>query len=198
MTKLLVLAVALAACNSAKDDYIKNRKQDQATDNGPDKSSLPPPAKKKVLLADSELGQCHITATGAIPLDQTSQGGKAATNVSYWYAADEQKTMMGVDGFVVNCNGDGLKFSMVPAGKPDGMPFKPKKYTFDKGKGDAALIINFGKQALANATGSIDVTAFDSHHIAGAIDLDGQLGGADEKLAGTFDLICPNLSACNL
>ena len=143
---------------------------------------------------------CHITASGAVTADQTTKGGKDATNVSYWYSAEEQKTMMGVDGFVINCKGADIKFSLVPGGgKKDGMPFKPKKYDFAAGKGDGGLMIAFGKQQLDKPTGSIDVTAFDSHHIAGTIDLSGTLapGGGAEKLTGTFDLVCPNLSACD-
>jgi hypothetical protein len=197
--KLALIAVLVAACNSsATDDYIKNRKKDdKAADTaGPDKSSLPPPVKKKVL-TEAELGTCHLTASGAVTADQTTPGGRAATNISYWYAPDEQKAMMGVDGFVVNCNGPDIRFSIVPGGgKQDGMPFKLKTYVFDKGKGDANLMIGFGKQQMTAPSGKIDITAFDAHHIAGTIDLDGKLGGADEKLSGQFDLVCPGLSAC--
>jgi hypothetical protein len=87
---------------------------------------------------------------------------------------------------------------MVPGGgKQDGMPFKAKTYTFDKGKGDANLMIGFGKQQLTNPSGKVDITAFDSHHIAGTVDLAGKLGNADEKISGQFDLVCPGLSACD-
>jgi hypothetical protein len=196
MTKILALALLVACSSSAKDDYIKNRKKDEVAEADP-KASAPPPLKKKVL-TEAELGSCHLTASGAVAADQTSPGGRAATNISYWYTADEQKAMMGVDGYVVNCNGSDIRFSIVPGGgKQDGMPFKPKTFTFDKGKGDAVLMIGFGKQTLANPTGTVDITAFDSHHIAGSIDLSGKLGTGDEKLVGTFDLVCPGLSACD-
>jgi hypothetical protein len=196
MNKILALALLVACSSSAKDDYIKNRKKDEVVEPDP-KASAPPPLKKKVL-TEAELGSCHLTASGSVSADQTTPGGRAATNISYWYTADEQKSMMGVDGFVVNCNGSDIRFSLVPGGgKQDGMPFKPKTYAFDKGKGDAALMIGFGKQTLASPSGKVDVTAFDSHHIAGSIDLSGKLGAADEKLVGTFDLVCPGLSACD-
>jgi hypothetical protein len=199
MKKLLALVLLVACNSSASDDYIKNRKKDDKTDTAEsDKSNLPPPPVKKKALTEAELGTCHITATGAVPADQTSPGGRAATNISYWYSADEQKTMMGVDGFVINCNGSDIHFSMVPGGgKQDGMPFKAKTYAFTQGKGDANLMIAFGKQSLATPTGTIDITQFDSHHIAGTIELSGKLGAADEKLSGTFDLVCPGLSACD-
>ena len=106
--------------------------------------------------------------------------------------------MMGVDGFVINCNGSDIHFSMVPGGgKQDGMPFKAKTYVFDKGKGDANLMIAFGKQSMTAPSGTINITQFDSHHIAGTIDLAGKVGAADEKLSGQFDLVCPGLSACD-
>jgi hypothetical protein len=200
VNKLVAIVLFVVACgNSATDDYIKDRKKDDKSETPEaEKSSLPPPPVKKKALTEAELGNCHITATGAVPADQTTPGGRAATNISYWYSADEQKSMMGVDGFVINCNGSDIRFSMVPGGgKQDGMPFKAKTYVFDKGKGDANLMIGFGKQQLTNPSGTVNVTQFDSHHIAGTIDISGKLGAADEKLSGTFDLVCPGLSACD-
>ncbi len=193
--RYLIALVLIAACNTpAKEDY----KQEKPTEAPP-----PPPTKERAqvqkVLTPDELGTCHLTASGAVSADQTTKGGKDATNVSYWYSAEEQKTMMGVDGFVINCKGADIKFSLVPGGgKKDGMPFAPKKYEFAGGKGDGALMIAFGKQQLDKPTGTIDVTAFNSHHIAGTIELAGKLvpGGGDEKLKGEFDLVCPNLSAC--
>ena len=165
----------------------------------PEVAKPPPlPAKKKPLTA-ADLGTCHLQATGAVTADQTTPGGRTATNVSYWYSPADQKTMMGVDGFVVNCIGPDIKFQLVPGGgKKDGMPFKPKKYDFDKGKADANAMVVFGKATLAAPSGSVDITAFDSHHIAGTVALTGKLapGGGDVKLTGQFDLVCPGVSAC--
>jgi hypothetical protein len=194
--RLAFALVLLAACGTPeKEDYTKEK---------PVEATPPPPSKDKPAvrkaLGPDELGTCHITASGAVTADQTTKGGKDATNVSYWYSAEEQKTMMGVDGLVIHCNGPDIKFSLVPGGgKKDGMPFKPKKYDFAAGKGDGGLMIMFGpKQTVDKATGSVDVTSFDSHHIAGTIDLSGALSsGGTVKLTGTFDLICPNLSACD-
>jgi hypothetical protein len=195
--RFAVALVLVAACGTPeKEDYKKDKPVEETA---PPPTVKEKPAVRKALTAD-ELGTCHITASGAVTADQTSKGGKDATNISYWYTAEEQKSMMGVDGFVINCKGDAVKFSLVPGGgKKDGMPFKPKKYDFAAGKGDGGLMIAFGKQQLDKPTGSIDITAFDSHHIAGTIDLSGTLapGGGAEKLTGTFDLVCPNLSACD-
>jgi hypothetical protein len=156
---------------------------------------MPPPPKK--VLKPEELGTCKLTATGAVTKEQTTPGGRAATNVTYWMNEDERKTLTGTDGFVVNCHGPDIKFSLLPSGKKDGMPFKPKKYTIGKSGNDASVMVLFGKVTL-EATGTVDVTAFDAHHIAGAIDLKGKLvpGGGEAKLAGSFDLICPGFGAC--
>jgi len=196
--RLAVALVLIAACGTPeKEDYTKDKPMEETAP--PPSTVKEKPVAKKALGPD-EMGTCHLSASGAVTADQTTKGGKDATNISYWYTAEEQKSMMGVDGFVINCKGDAVKFTLVPGGgKKDGMPFKPKKYDFAAGKGDGGLMIAFGKQTLDKPSGSIDVTAFDSHHIAGSIDLSGTLapGGGAEKLTGTFDLICPNLSACD-
>ncbi len=195
--KHVALLLLVVACNTpAKEDYTKEAPPEESQAAKP----TPPPPKKK-MLTEAELGNCHLTASGAVTADQTTPGGRAATNVSYWYKPEEQKSMMGVDGFVVNCVGPDIKFQLVPGGgKADGMPFHPKKYDFDKGKGDANVMIVFGKASVTAPSGSVDVTAFDKRHIAGTVDLSGKLspGGGDVKLTGQFDLVCPGLSACEL
>jgi len=160
----------------------------------PPKAAPPPPKK---VLKPEELGSCKLNATGAITKEQTSPGGRSATNVTYWMSPEEKASLMGTDGFVVNCHGPDIKFSLLPAGKKDGMPFKPKKYTIAKSGNDASVMVLFGKVTL-EATGTVDVTAFDSHHIAGTIDLKGKLvpGGGEVKLTGSFDLVCPGFGAC--
>jgi hypothetical protein len=196
--EFVLLVSLISACDTPpKEDYHQHGSA--AAEPPPAPPTKEKPAVKKALTPD-ELGTCHLTATGAVTADQTSKGGKPATNISYWYTPEEQKTMMGVDGFVINCEGNDIHFRMLPGGgKQDGMPFKPKTYTFAAGKGDANLSIGFGKQSIDKPSGTIDVTAFNSHHIAGTIALSGKLlpGGGDEKLTGSFDLICPNLSACD-
>jgi hypothetical protein len=159
---------------------------------------MPPPPKK--IEIPSDLGKCTLSATGAVTAEQETPGGKPATNVSYWFDESERKNMMGVDGFVVNCQGEKIRFSIVPGGgKVDGMPFTPKKYEFKKGtKADANVMVGFGKAAMGDVTGAVDITAFDARHIAGTIDLSGKLvpGGGAVKLTGSFDLICPGFKGC--
>jgi hypothetical protein len=194
--RICLVLVVLASCGPKKED-IPAEPPPQADE--PAAAKAPAKPAKHVLTA-AEMGSCHLTATGAATAEQTTPGGRPATNVSYWLSETERKNMMGVDGFVINCIGPDIKFQLVPGGgKKDGMPFAPKRYDFDKGKGDANVMAAFGKATLASYSGSIDITAFDSHHIVGAIDLAGKLapGGGDVKLTGTFDLACPGFSGCD-
>jgi len=168
-----------------------------ASEAAPPPPTKPMPAKKKAPTPE-ELGSCKLSATGAVTKEQTTPGGRNATNVSYWMKAEDKKNMMGGDGFAVNCHGPDIKFSMIPSSKKDGMPFKPKKYTFTKGTGDASVMAIFGKSTLDAIAGTVDITAFDAHHIAGEIALKGKLvpGGGEVKLTGSFDLICPGFGGC--
>lgn len=193
--RTLAVVILLVACGPKKEDIPSGPPPEPEAPAKP----VTAPAPKKVLTT-ADLGTCHLTASGAVTADQTTPGGRTATNISYWFSPAEQKNMMGVDGFVINCIGSDIRFQLVPGGgKKDGMPFKPKKYDFDKGKGDANLMIAFGKTTLATPSGAVDITSFDSHHIAGTVDLAGKLapGGGDVKLTGSFDLTCPGFSACD-
>jgi len=198
-----VLALLLLAPASCKK-YDKETDDPGLTPSGTDEPAAkaptvkPMPAQKKKQLTPEELGTCTLKATGAVTKEQTTPGGRAATNVSYWMKEDERKNMMGTDGFAVNCQGSEIKFSLIPSSKKDGMPFKPKKYTFTKGTGDASVMAFFGKNTLDNINGTVDVTAFDAHHIAGTVDLKGKLvpAGGEVKLTGNFDLICPGFGGC--
>jgi hypothetical protein len=196
MKKLALVAVCLIACSKGEPDYKKEKPPEETEVAKP----APPPPPPKKALTPEEMGKCELKATGAVKAEQTTMGGKAATNVSYWLSADEQKNMMGVDGFAVTCAGSDIRFSMVPGGgKKDGMPFGPKKYDFKAGKGDASLLITFGpKTTMGDPSGTVDVTAFDKHHIAGTVNLSGKLvpGGGAVKLTGSFDFVCPGFSAC--
>jgi hypothetical protein len=194
VTALLLLA---PACNKRPVEDDKDLPPEPASSTAPPPVK-PMPAKKKVLKPE-ELGTCKLTATGAVKKEQTTPGGRAATNVTYWMTPDERKNLMGSDGFAVSCSGPEIRFAMIPSGKKDGMPFKPKKYAIANGTGDAGVTVGFGnKLTLDGISGSIDVTAFDAHHIAGAIELRGKLvpGGGEVKLSGSFDLICPGFGAC--
>lgn len=185
-----------SACVNTEEDYKKQKPPEETKAAEP-----PPPPKPKKAAAPKELGTCNIEVTGGITASQTSPGGKDATNVAYWYSPEERKNMMGVDGYVVNCRGDKLKFSLLPGGgTADGMPFAPKKFTFKKGKSDgASVMLAFGQATLADPNGTVEITAIDLKHIAGTIALEGKVvpGNKQIKVTGNFDLVCPGLSACD-
>jgi hypothetical protein len=198
IASLALLLLAPASCKKydKTDDPELPGEGTKGRDPATAPAAKPVPPPKKVLKPE-ELGTCKLSATGAITKEQTSPGGRAATNVTYWMSQEEKNSLMGSDGFVVNCHGPDMKFSLLPSGKKDSMPFAPKKYTIAKSGNDANVMVLFGKATL-DATGTVDVTAFDAHHIAGTIDLKGKLvpGGGEVKLTGSFDLICPGFGAC--
>ena len=191
------VVVSLVACGPEKEDYTKQKPEQEAARN----EAPPPPPKPKKAAPPTDLGTCNLEVTGGITASQTSPGGKDATNVAYWYSPEERKNMMGVDGYVVNCKGDKFRFSLLPGGgTPDGMPFKPKKFTFAKGKSDgASVMVAFGQATLADPSGTVEITAIDLRHIAGTVDLSGKVvpGNKAIKITGSFDLVCPGLSACD-
>jgi len=189
-------ALVLAGCPEKKEDYARQKPEEVAANREP-----PPPPKPKKNPPPADLGTCKLSVSGGITAEQTTPGGKDATNVAYWYTADERKNMMGVDGYVVNCKGDQFRFSLLPGGgKLDGMPFAPKKFTFTKGKSDGAnVMLAFGQATLADPNGTVEITALDKRHIAGTVELEGKVvpGNKQIKLTGSFDLVCPGLSACD-
>ncbi|HEY4059832.1 MAG TPA: hypothetical protein VGM39_24625 [Kofleriaceae bacterium] len=192
-----LLSLTVVGCENTDEDYKKEKPKEEVKSDQP----APPPPKAKKAPPPKDLGTCIISVTGDMQADQTTPGGKDATNVAYWYTETERKNMMGVDGYVVNCKGDKLKFALMPGGgKLDGMPFAPKKFTWAKGKSDSAsLMFAIGSATLGDANGSVEVTALDLRHIAGTIDLEGKMvpGNKKVKVKGTFDLVCPGLSACD-
>ena len=196
MTRSAVIALALVACS--KEDYKDQKPPEPEKVEAAAKKEAPPPPKKE--LKPEEMGTCELKATGAVQAEQTSYGGRPATNVSYWLTDKERGNMMGVDGFAVNCHGKDIKFSIVPGGgKKDGMPFAPKKYDIKKGTGDANVMVTFGpKQTMGDPSGTVDITTFDKKKIAGTINLTGKLvpGGGTVTLTGKFDLLCPGFAGC--
>ncbi|HEY5928347.1 MAG TPA: hypothetical protein VIV11_41955 [Kofleriaceae bacterium] len=201
MTKLAIVVLLLAACKS-EEDYKKQKPPEPEPVVAAEKKPMPPPRKE---LKPEEMGQCTLKLSGAMTKEQTTMGGRAATNVTYWYGESEKNNMMAMDGFAVNCHGPDIKFSIVPGGgKPDGMPFAPKKYEFKKGAADGAGVnITLGPTlTFGDPSGTVNITAFDKRHIAGTIDLSGKLMGKGAKgavkLTGQFDFVCPGFSGCEI
>ncbi|MBA3451929.1 MAG: hypothetical protein H0T42_02390, partial [Deltaproteobacteria bacterium] len=187
---IAVSVLVLAGCPEKKQDYEQQKPEEVAAA----KREAAPPPKPKRNPPPADLGSCKLTVTGGITAEQTSPGGKDATNVAYWYTADERKNMMGVDGYMVSCKGDQFRFSLLPGGgKLDGMPFGPKKFTFIKDKSDGASVtMTFGQATLSDVKGTVEITALDKTHIAGTIDLAGKVvpGNKQIKVTGSFNYVC--------
>lgn len=198
MKQLALIALALVACKS-DEDYKKQKPAEEVESTAAPKAAPPPPPPKKAL-TDEELGKCELEVSGGLEVKQTTPGGRKATNISYWMSESERGTMSAINGFVVNCHGTDVKFSILPGGgKPDGMPFAPKKYEFKKGTGDANVMVTFGpKLTMGDPSGTVDITTFDKKRIAGTINLSGKLvpGNKPVKLTGSFDFQCPGFAGC--
>jgi hypothetical protein len=197
-TPTIVALLFLAAC-PAKEDYMTQQPGDEPTAAAKPATDLPPPPPKKKG-PPPDLGTCDLKLEGAMTAEQSTPGSKNVVNVAYWYLPEERKNLMGVDGYVVRCEGDKFRFTLLPGGgKPDGMPFAPKTFTFAKGKSDGAnVMLAVGQATLADPSGKVDVTALDKRHIAGTVELTGKMvpGNKQVKLTGSFDYVCPGLSAC--
>jgi hypothetical protein len=197
MRKLLAVLILLSGCPEAKEDYTKDKPQEEV-----DRARTPPPPPpKKKAKPPEDLGSCNLTVTGQMQAEQTVKGGKQATNISYWYTEAERKNMMGVDGYVISCSGEKFRFQILPGGgKPDGMPFAPKTFTFAKGKSDgASVMVAFGQATMSDASGTVAITAIDNRHVAGTVDISGKIvpGNKQINVKGSFDYVCPGLSACD-
>jgi hypothetical protein len=202
MTKLAALTLLLMACKP--DEDYKKQKPPEEEKPAVSETKPPPPPPKKALTPE-EMGKCELKATGGAKFEQTSFGGRPATNVTYWMTPEEKNKVAGLDGFVVNCNGSDIKFSITPIGKPENQPFAPKNYTFKDGHSDGAavnvLFPSLGQTVTMGApAGTVNITAFDKSHIAGTINLSGKMVGKGAKgpvtLTGSFDFKCPGFGGC--
>ena len=142
----------------------------------------PAPAPVKMAAA-GDGGTCTLGATGAFTADETIGGSTASS--TYWMSDAEKAGRP--TGFVLNCAGKQLRLS-IAANPNTTVPFGPKTYKLAGKNPELALLGRAGK-SLQDFAGTIEVTAFDGHHIAGTIDVNAkQIGGGAVKLAGSFDL----------
>lgn len=197
MNKLALVVCVLGACKS-DEDYKRQKPPEETQPAEVEVEKKAPPPRKRELTPE-ELGSCELEASGAVSFKQTSPGGRNALNVSYWLSAEEANKMAGVNGFAVHCHGTDARFSILPSGKKDGMPFGPKTYSFKNGAGDASLMVTLGpKITLGDLSGTVDITRFDKARIVGKIALTGKMvpGGGKVTLSGAFDYACPGLAGC--
>ena len=130
----------------------------------PEKPVAAPPVQK----LSTDFGSCELDGEKIVP-------DKKPVVTKYW-SPDETMALS------VNCIGKTgrLSFSASPNAT---VPFGPKTYKLDAGRGDLVVYARAKDKQLTAMTGSVEVTAFDAHHLAGTFDLTAN----KVTLAGSFD-----------
>jgi hypothetical protein len=162
--RTFVFALALAACSH----------EDPAPPPAP--APAPPVAAAPVQKLSSDFGSCELDGEKIVP-------DKKPVVTKYW-AGDEESTVLSV-----NCIGKTarLSFSAAPG---TAAPFGPHIYKLDGGRGDLVVFARAKDKQLAAVSGTIEVTAFDGHHLAGTAEISGTAGAAKLTLSGGFDFPC--------
>jgi len=130
----------------------------------------PPVAAPPVQKLSTDFGSCELAGEKIVP-------DKKPVVTKYW-TPDETQALS------VNCIGkEGrLSFSAAPNAT---VPFGPKTYRLDAGRGDLVVYARAKDKQLTAMSGSVEVTAFDAHHLAGTF----ELSANKVTLAGTFDFL---------
>ncbi|HEY1547841.1 MAG TPA: hypothetical protein VGG28_08475, partial [Kofleriaceae bacterium] len=113
----------------------------------------------------------------------------------YWTAGAAPAGIT-LPALLINCRANADLHLTIASNRDDAVPFAPKTYKVVEGDRDIALIARAGSGIL-KLVGTIDITAFDHHHVAGTFDVTGPLlkGGAAVTLTGSFDYPC-HASGC--
>ncbi len=189
-TLVLAAVVAFAACG-------KSQPQQQ-----PAPAPAPPPAEPAresakppapVTMApkpDDADGTCTLTSTGAFAATETSS---AAAQSKFWMSAAE---LGGANqGFVISCRGKQVRLSFV-SNPNTTVALGPKTYTV-KGKNPEVALLGRADKSLSDFAGTLAITAFDTSHIAGTVDVTAkQDKGGKVTIKGTFDIKCTHWGKC--
>jgi len=119
----------------------------------------------------TDFGSCELDGEKIVP-------DKNPVVTKYW-ARDEAMALS------VNCIGKTgrLSFSASPNAT---VPFGPKTYKLDAGRGELVVFARAKDKQLTAMTGTIDVTAFDAKHLAGSF----ELSANKVTMTGNFDFPC--------
>ena len=137
-------------------------------------AAAPPVAAAPIQKKSSDYGTCEVLGEKVAPTVRAVQS-------KYWMGADEPGPPLSV-----NCIGKEARLSFA-ASPGVNVPFGPHTYKLDGGRGDVVVMARVKDKQLAAVSGTIDVTAFDDHHLAGTFDLSGTGAGAKVPLTGSFD-----------
>lgn len=168
----------------------------------PVETTAPPPAPPPPPAAP----ECKLEITGAQTKTIEGPGGMAAASTNYWFKPDDKagRTLWpeGTAGVLLNCMAQGASVNITSKDATTAT-FKlgPKKFELgdDFSKHELSIVGRLGDASIMGAKGTVDITAFDTSHIAGKVDLTAKLlpGDAEVKIVGEFDFKCPRLSGCN-
>ena len=178
MRQLLACLIVLTAC-----------KGDPAPSSSAPSSSPPAPARAKPAAVTADSGFCTLEASGAFSGSGTAPGDSGSFASKYW----SKGAPAGVPSvaLLLNCHATAdvhLTIAALPTGD---VPFGPKTYTVVPSGGDIAISGRAGSGILHMA-GTFAITAWDTKHIAGTVDVSGKRikGNDDVKITGSFDLPC--------
>lgn len=205
MTSWVVL-LAFVGCGK-KDEAAKDKGAESApqkTETATEKPTEKAPAAAAPAPAPPANPECKIEITGAKTATIVGGGGMSAASTSYWLAADDKAkhALYGDDpGFLLACLGgkDSLNITSENA-TAETLKLGPAKLEVGApgGKSIIKILGTVATESIMNAKGTIEITAFDTSHIAGKVDLTAKLLPSDGeiKIVGEFDFKCPNLSGC--
>ncbi|MFN0253139.1 MAG: hypothetical protein ACKV2T_40070 [Kofleriaceae bacterium] len=149
--------------------------------------------------------ECKLEITGAETKTIEGRGGISAVSTSYWYKADDKagRTLWpsGLAGFLANCMGQGASVNILTKdATPETFKLGPRKYELGDNFGthELSIVGSVAKASIVGAKGTVEITAFDTSHIAGKVDLTAKLlpGDGQIKIVGEFDFKCPQVSGC--
>jgi hypothetical protein len=180
------IAIALVACGSGDD-----RASPPETRGSAAPAPAPAPAPVPAPVAPAGWGGCDLALGGAFDDRESIHAAQRdAARSSRW--ADDDPAQPALAG---NCMGKTIRVSFVAAPNVT-VPFGAKTYTLKRGRGDLVVLARARDKQLADVSGTIDVTAFDSAHVAGTVDLAGTAGGARVTITGRFDFPCRGWRGC--
>lgn len=129
-------------------------------------------------------GFCEYAVDGGAP--NRGRGGLTNVQSLHWMTTDQPGRSL-ASWLLVNC-GTGKQLNLSSSGRAtaESVPRGPKRYAI--GSSDAPDTFNVMGPDFASAkSGSLEITAWDGRHVAGAFDF----VAGDHAYKGTFDLACP-------
>ena len=204
----------VAACGKSKDKDRPETTAGGTTAGGTTAGGTTPTPEPSVPPAPTppvvDLGKCNLLASGAFNAAEELPRNNASVLTDYWLGEEEREQMKAQTGaagamvdamklLTLNCTGTTASISIIPGASAtaQSIPFGPKTYRLDKGKGDVAVLAKVQGELLVNPSGTITISTFDAHRITATIDLAGTT--MDKRaltLSGKLDYLCSGLSGC--